>query len=74
MATIMQKDAAIEMLSNTIAQISRYQSKYGETEENKFDWSNACAKRNMIYKTKHEELDYQNIVAFKTALKTKYLA
>jgi hypothetical protein len=74
MATLMQKDAVVEMLASTMAQIMRYEDINGENEDSLNDWKSVSTLKRSLYSTNHNDIDFPKIVKFKTELKEKYPA
>jgi len=74
MASLMQKDAAVEMLASTMAQIKRYERTNGQNKESLKDCEDASLLKFSLYSTDHNDIDFPKIVKFKTKLKEKYPA
>lgn len=72
MATLMQKDVLIEVIAAAMADTFHYKNKHGVSDEMLSDKIILSEKRQWVYSTDHEDIDYPTELKAMQAIRNKY--
>jgi Predicted membrane-associated HD superfamily hydrolase len=70
--TLMQKEAGIIAVADTIAIITQYKESNPQDTQAQADWITATKWRRKLYSDSPEEIDYQEMVAFVRTMSSRY--